>query len=284
MQPSTMPPKTMQPLAAQIDEAAAAVRQRWSGAPSVGIILGSGLGAVGERIELEAAIDYDAIPHFLRTSAVGHRGRLLCGKLAGATLVAMQGRFHLYEGHSADRIAFPIRLLKRLGVETLIVSNAAGGLNPTYAAGDVMAIDDHINLMDRNPLIGPNDDDLGPRFPDMSAPYDRALGDRALAIARAGDFACHRGTYIGMLGPNYETRAEIRMLRDWGDAVGMSTVPEVIAAVHCGLKVLGLSTITNVCSPDVRHVATHDEVVATANSACNNLLAIVSGVVAGATT
>ena len=139
----------------------------------------------------------------------------------------MQGRFHAYEGYSAAEITFPVRVMKALGIELLIVSNAAGGLNPDFAVGDIMVIDDHINFMNRNPLVGVNDDRLGPRFPDMSAPYDRELGDRALAIAREHDFACHRGTYIGVLGPNYETRAEIRMLRNWGDAVGMSTVPEV---------------------------------------------------------
>jgi purine-nucleoside phosphorylase len=270
----------MQPLTAQIDEAAACVRARWNVAPRVGIILGSGLGSVAESIQIDAAIDYDTIPHFLRSTAVGHRGRLLCCKLAGAEVVAMQGRFHLYEGYPADRITFPIRVMKSLGVETLIVSNAAGGLNPNFAVGDVMVIDDHVNLMDRNPLAGPNDDRLGPRFPDMSAPYDRHLADAALAIARKQDFPCHRGTYIGVLGPNYETRAEIRMLRRWGDAVGMSTVPEVIAAVHADLRILGLSTITNICSPDIQHIASHVEVVATANAARTRLQSIVEGVVA----
>ncbi len=268
----------MQQLIAQIDEAATLVRGRWSERPRVGIVLGSGLGAVGDAIEREAAINYDDVPHFLKSTAVGHQGRLLCGRLVGVPVVAMQGRFHCYEGYPAERATFPIRVMKELGIEQLIVSNAAGGLNPTYSAGDLMVIDDHINLMDRNPLVGVNEERLGPRFPDMSAPYDRELGDRALAIARERDFTCHRGTYIGMLGPNYETRAEIRMLRRWGDAVGMSTVPEVIVAVHAGLRVLGLSTITNACSPDVRHVAAHEDVVATANSACDKLLSIVTGV------
>jgi purine-nucleoside phosphorylase len=163
---------------------------------------------------------------------------------------------------------------------TLIVSNAAGGLNPNFDAGDVMVIDDHVNLLSRNPLVGINDDRLGPRFPDMSAPYDRRLGDRALAIAREHDFVCHRGVYIAMLGPTYETRAEIRMLRHvGGDAVGMSTVPEVIVAVHAGLRVLGLSTITNVCSPDIRHTTSGEQVVATAETARDKLQAIVADIV-----
>jgi purine-nucleoside phosphorylase len=270
----------MLPLSEQINDAVSCVRARWQAVPRVGIVLGSGLAAVADTIELDEAIDYDQVPHFLRSTAVGHRGRLLCGRLAGVPTVAMQGRFHCYEGYAAERVTFPIRVMKQLGVELLIVSNAAGGLNPMYAVGDLMVIDDHVNLLNRNPLVGINDDRLGPRFPDMSSPYDRELGDQALAIAREHDFVCHRGTYIGMLGPNYETRAEIRMLRRWGDAVGMSTVPEVIVAVHARLRVLGLSTITNICSPDVPHTASGDSVVATANAASDRLSAIVTGIVA----
>jgi purine-nucleoside phosphorylase len=234
-------------------------------------------------MELDEAIDFDDIPHFLRSTAVGHRGRLLGGRLAGVPAdvptIAMQGRFHCYEGYSADRVTFPIRVMKELGVELLVVSNAAGGLNPTFAAGDLMVIDDHVNLQNRNPLVGAGDDHLGPRFPDMSSPYDRQLADRALAIAREHDFVCHRGTYVAVLGPNYETRAEIRMLRRWGDAVGMSTVPEVIVAAHAGLRVLGLSAITNVCSPDLPHTTSGDDVVATANAISHKVIAIVHGIV-----
>jgi purine-nucleoside phosphorylase len=270
----------MQHLRAQIDESAGYIRGRWNSAPRAGIILGSGLGSVGDSIALEQCIDYHDIPHFQRSTAVGHKGRLLCGRLADVPVVAMQGRFHCYEGYSAERVTFPVRVMKALGIELLIVSNAAGGLNPNFAAGDVMVIDDHINLLNRNPLIGVNDDSLGPRFPDMSAPYDRKLGDQALAIARRNDFACHRGVYIAMLGPTYETRAEIRMLRYLGgDAVGMSTVPEAIVAAHAGLRVLGLSTITNVCSPDVPHIASGDAVVAMAETARDKLKAIVTGIV-----
>jgi purine-nucleoside phosphorylase len=270
----------MQHLRAQIAESAEYIRSCWSARPKCGIILGSGLGSVGESIELETAIDYGDIPNFLKSTAVGHKGRLLCGKLGGVPVVAMQGRFHCYESYSAERATFPVRLMNALGIELLIVSNAAGGLNPNFACGDVMVIDDHINLLNHNPLVGINDDELGPRFPDMGAPYDRRLGDQALAIARRHDFVCHRGVYAAMLGPTYETRAEIRMLRYFcADAVGMSTIPEVIVAIHAGLRVLGLSTITNICSPDKRVTTDGHEVIATAETAREKLLAIVSGIV-----
>jgi purine-nucleoside phosphorylase len=267
-------------LAEQIAEASAYVRSRWDRRPRCGIILGSGLGSVGEAIELEDAIDYGDVPHFLKSTAVGHRGRLLCGNLEGVPVIAMQGRFHCYEGYSAERATLPVRVMNALGIELLIVSNAAGGLNPNYACGDIMVIDDHVNLLNHNPLVGVNDDRLGPRFPDMSQPYDRRLGDRALAIARRHDFVCHRGVYVAMLGPTYETRAEIRMLRYIGaDAAGMSTVPEAIVAAHAGLRVLGLSTITNICSPDKRQTTSGHEVIATAETAREKLLAIVTRII-----
>jgi purine-nucleoside phosphorylase len=267
-------------VAAQVDEAAACIRRRWNGMPRAGIILGSGLGAVANAIDVDQTVDYGDIPHFLKSTVIGHRGRLVCGKLGGVPVVAMQGRCHLYEGYPAAAAALPVRVMKSLGIELLVVSNVAGGLNPRFAVGDVMVIDDHINFMNRNPLLGVNDDRLGPRFPDMSAPYDRGLIDRTLTIARRENVVCHRGTYVAMLGPTYETRAEIRMLRSFGaDAVGMSTVPEVIVATHAGLRVLGLSTITNVCSPDVPHATSGGEVVAMAALATNRLRAIVAGVV-----
>jgi purine-nucleoside phosphorylase len=270
----------MHHLRPQIAESAAFIRSRWSERPRCGIILGSGLGSVGESIDVVAAIDYGEIPNFLKSTAIGHKGRLLCGRLNGVPVVAMQGRFHCYEGYSAERATFPVRVMNALGIDLLIVSNAAGGLNPNYACGDVMVIDDHINLLNRNPLVGVNDDELGPRFPDMGAPYDRRLGDQALAIARQNDFTCHRGVYAAMLGPTYETRAEIRMLRYFAaDAVGMSTVPEAIVAKHANLRVLGLSTITNICSPDKQVTTSGHEVIATAETARDKLLAIVSGIV-----
>jgi purine-nucleoside phosphorylase len=267
-------------LASQIAETSAAVRRHWSATPAAGVILGSGLGELAKEIDAAATIDYADLPHFPHATALGHAGKLVCGTLAGKPVVAFQGRFHLYEGHAPQRAAYPVRLLKALGGRVLIVSNAAGGLNPQYATGDVMLIDDQINLMFANPLIGVNDDALGPRFPDMSGPYDRRLQRQAVEIAQREGFTLHRGVYVAVLGPNYETRAEYRMLRRLGgDAVGMSTVPEVIAAQHAGLRVLGLSTITNVGSPDALSETTAHDVLNVAASAAKKLSAIVRGVV-----
>ncbi|HEY2841002.1 MAG TPA: purine-nucleoside phosphorylase, partial [Pirellulales bacterium] len=201
--------------------------------------------------------------------------------LAGQPVVAMEGRFHLYEGYTAAEVALPVHVLRALGVRLLIVSNACGGLNPHYAKGDVMVIEDHINLMFDSPLIGANDDALGPRFPDMSSPYDASLVDQAFRIARRDNFAIHRGVYVGVRGPNLETRAEYRLMRAiGGDAVGMSTVPEVIAAVHAKMRVLGLATVTNVCLPDALRPAHSDDIIAVAAAAEPKLRAIVTGVVA----
>lgn len=267
-------------LAAEIDAAADAVRSRWSRAPAAGIILGSGLGGLAQQIDAEATIDYADIPGFPQTTAIGHAGKLVCGTLEGKPVVAFQGRFHLYEGHAAQRAGLPVRLLKALGGATLIVSNAAGGLNPQYGTGDVMLIDDQINLMFRNPLVGVNDDNLGPRFPDMCSPYDRQLQAVAVKIAMREGFILHRGVYVAVLGPNYETRAEYRLLRRLGgDAVGMSTVPEVIVAQHAGMRVLGLSTITNVGSADALSETSGHDVLAVAATAADKLSAIARGVV-----
>jgi purine-nucleoside phosphorylase len=266
-------------LAAQIEETAAAVQRRWPTIPKSGIILGSGLGDLAKEVKADAIIDYAELPHFPRTTAVGHAGKLVCGALSGKPVIAFQGRFHLYEGHSAETASVLVRLLKRLGGEMLVVSNAAGGLNPQYATGDVMLIDDHINLQFANPLIGVNDEALGPRFPDMSSPYDRRLQRVAMEVAMREPFMLYRGVYVAVLGPNYETRAEYRMLRRLGgDAVGMSTVPEVVAARHAGLRVLGLSTITNVGSPDALSETTAHDVLNVAASASTKLSAIVHGV------
>ena len=263
----------------EIEAASLAVRQRWSTKPRVGLILGTGLGGLAAEIENATAIDYEEIPHFPRSTSVSHKGRLVCGSLEGVPLVAMEGRHHAYEGYPLDRITFPVRVMKALGAETLIVSNACGGLNPNYAAGDVMVIDDHINLLPGNPLVGVNDDRLGPRFPDMSRPYDRALSDEALAIARREDFAAHRGVYVAVLGPNLETRAEYRFLRTIGaDVVGMSTVPEVIVAAHASLRVLGLSIVTDLCLPDALEPASVESILAIAARAEPNLRKIVRGV------
>ncbi len=266
----------------QIEAAAAAIRGQWPGArPRVGIILGTGIGPLAEKIEVETSIDYAAIPHFLKPTATGHKGRLVCGKLNGASVMAMEGRFHAYEGYPLDAITLPVRVMKALGCELLIVTNACGGMNPNFACGDIMVIDDHINLMGSNPLVGINDDRLGPRFPDMARPYDPELIDRAQAIARREDFPAHKGVFVAVQGPNLETRAEYRFLRLIGaDAVGMSTVPEVLVAVHAGLRVLGLSIVTDICFPDALKPVDVAEIIATANEAEPKLRKIILGILA----
>jgi len=271
----------MQDLVAQIEQATASIRRRWPAQAQAAIILGTGLGQVAELIETQAAFDYPDIPHFPQSTTVGHAGQLICGTLQGLNVVAMSGRFHAYEGYTHRQITFPVRVARALGAELLIVSNAAGGMNPHYAAGDIVVIEDHINLMGDNPLIGPNDERLGPRFPDMSEPYDRKLIDRALRIARREDFVAHKGVYVAVTGPNLETRAEYRFLRTIGaDLVGMSTVPEVIVAVHAGMRVLGLSIVTDMCLPDALEPADIDKILATAAAAESKLRAIVLGVLA----
>ena len=266
-------------LAEELREAAEAIRTQWSGRPQVGIILGTGLGSLAGQIHTEATLQYESIPHFPRSTTVGHAGQLVCGRLEGLAVVAMEGRFHAYEGYSHQQITFPVRVMNALGAGLLIVSNASGGLNPHYGLGDIVVIEDHINLMNGNPLIGPNDDTLGPRFPDMSAPYDRVLIDRALEIARQENFVAHQGVYVAVTGPNLETRAEYRFLRAIGaDVVGMSTVPEVLVAVHSGMRVLGLSIVTDLCLPDALKPANIDAILATAAGAEPKLRKIVLGV------
>jgi purine-nucleoside phosphorylase len=264
----------------QILEATALIRARWPERPRAGIILGSGLGGVTEAIRDRVAIPYGDIPHFARSTAHGHAGQLVCGTMEGVPVCVMEGRMHAYEGYPLSQITLPVRVLKSLGAELLVATNACGGLNPTYRTGDIMVIDDHINLMNDNPLIGINDERLGPRFPDMSAPYTPALIDAALVTARRENFAAHRGVYVAVTGPNLETRAEYRFLRTIGaDVVGMSTVPEVIVAVHSGLKVLGISVITDMCLPDALEVATVENILAVARSAEPKLRAIVTSAV-----
>ena len=249
----------------------------------MGIILGSGLGGVTAAITDKVSIPYDKIPHFARSTAHGHSGQLVCGMLEGKPVVVMEGRQHAYEGYPLAQITFPVRVLKRLGAGRLVVTNACGGLNPTYRTGDLMVIDDHINLLNSNPLIGINDERLGPRFPDMSAPYTPRLVDEALEVARRENFAAHRGVYVAVTGPNLETRAEYRFLRGIGaDVVGMSTVPEVIVAVHSGLEVLGISVITDMCLPDALEVATVEKILAVARSAEPKLRALVTQAVRSA--
>ncbi len=273
--------RTMLHLAAQIQQAVHVIRARWTRAPRAGVILGTGLGALAREIKNEVTFPYESIPHFPSSTATSHAGQLVCGSLAGVDVVAMEGRFHAYEGYTQEQITFPTRVMKALGANTLIVSNACGGMNPQYRHGDIVVIDDHINLMGDNPLIGVNDDALGPRFPDMSAPYDARLIDWAMEIARRENFVAHRGVYVAVTGPNLETRAEYRFLRQIGaDVVGMSTVPEVIVAVHAQMRVLGLSAVTDLCLPDALEPATIDNILAAAASAEPKLRAIVLGVLA----
>ena len=271
----------MKELSKQLEQSVETIRRRWSGRPKVGIILGTGLGSVAELIRTDASLPYESIPHFPRSTSVGHAGQLVCGELGGVPIAAMEGRFHAYEGYSQQQITFPVRVMKALGADLLIVSNACGGMNPQYALGDIMVIEDHINLMNGNPLIGVNDDSLGPRFPDMSAPYDRTLILRALEIARRENFQAHKGVYVAVTGPNLETRAEYRFLRAIGaDVVGMSTVPEVLVAVHCGMRVLGLSVVTDICLPDALRPADIREILKTAAQAEPKLRKIVLGILA----
>ncbi len=263
----------------QIEAAAAAIQKQWPETPHAGIILGTGLGQTAEQIDVAATLDYETIPHFPKSTATSHRGRLVCGRLEGVQVLAMEGRFHQYEGYPLKQITLPVRVMKRLGAKLLIVSQAVGGMNPQYRPGDVMIIDDHINMMGDNPLIGINDDRLGPRFPDMSHPYDPELIEKSLEIARQGNFLVHRGVTVAVTGPNLETRAEYRFLRQLGaDVVGMSTVPEALVAAHAGLRCFGLSVITDMCFPDALEPANIDHIIATANSAQPKLRALVCGI------
>jgi purine-nucleoside phosphorylase len=260
-------------------EAVAAVRARTDATPDTAIILGTGLGGIAGEIRVETEIPYTDIPHFPEATVETHRGRLLVGELAGRTVVAMQGRFHRYEGYSLQQVALPVRVLAQLGAQLLVVSNACGGMNPLWQAGDLVLIDDHINLLGDNPLIGPNLDELGPRFPDMSEPYDRALQTLAETTALALGIPLRRGVYVAVPGPNLETRAEYRMLRMLGaDVVGMSTVPEVIVARHMGMRVLGVSIITDACLPDALEPADIEAIIRTAGEAEPRLTALIAGV------
>lgn len=263
----------------KIEQSVSFIQQHWGKKPAAGIVLGTGLGSFVERMEVDTAIEYGDIPNFLKSTATSHRGRLVCGSCSGLPVVAMEGRFHLYEGYPLKEITLPIRVMKALGARLLILSNACGGMNPNYRCGDIMLIDDHINLLGDNPLIGINDDRLGPRFPDMSAPYDAQLIDAALAVARREDIIAHRGVFVAVPGPNLETRAEYRFLRMIGaDVVGMSTVPETIVAVHEAMRVVGFSVITDMCLPDALEAADVTKIIATANATEPKLTKLVIGV------
>jgi purine-nucleoside phosphorylase len=242
--------------------------------------LGSGLGGFADEIESPTHIPYEEIPGIPSSAVVGHAGRLVVGRAEGVPVVAMQGRVHLYEGHDPNDIVFGVRLMRTLGAEILVITNAAGGVDPSFAAGALMIIEDHLNLTGQNCLVGPNDDDLGPRFPDMTRAYDRELGEIADAVAREKGFALERGVYAGLLGPTYETPAEVRMVRALGaHAVGMSTVLEVIAARHMGQRVLGLSCITNMAAGITGAALSHDEVKETAERVREEFVALLRGVI-----
>ncbi len=265
----------------KIQDAARFIKSKWPQKPHAGIILGTGLGPLVEKIHVEAAIDYGDIPHFLKSTALSHKGRLVCGQLNGLPVMAMEGRLHMYEGYRLKEITLPVRVMNEMGAKLLVVSNACGGLNPYYRAGDIMVIEDQINLMGDNPLIGINDDRLGPRFPDMSEPYSQELIERALAVGRREDMVVHKGVFVAVAGPNLETKAEYRFLRTIGaDVVGMSTVPEVLVAIHAGMRVIGFSVITDMCLPDALQPADPHEIVKIANQAEPKLSKLVQGVLA----
>ena len=268
------------PLFDRIETAAAVVRKRSSARPDVAIILGTGLGGLADQIDVEAAIPYEQIPGFPLSTVETHAGRLLLGRLGKRSVVALQGRFHRYEGYGLAQVTFPVRVLHALGARSLIVSNACGGMNPLWPPGDLVLLSDHINLLGDNPLVGSNDERLGPRFPDMSAPYDPELRALARAAALELGIVLREGVYVAVPGPNLETRAEYRMLRTMGaDVVGMSTVPEVIVANHTGMRTLGISIITDQCLPDALEPADIGRIIATAARAEPSLTRLISALV-----
>ena len=258
-------------------EAAQYIQQKTGGmVPQIGIILGSGLGSLADSIEDAVAIPYSEIPHFPVSTAIGHKSRLICGTLSGKTVVAMQGRFHYYEGWTMQQVTFPIRVMKLLGISYLFLSNAAGGLDLSYKVGDIMVLRDHISLLP-NPLIGKNDDEFGPRFPDMTRPYDTALIKLAHSKAQELGFTLKEGVYIACSGPSYETPAEYRFFRKIGaNAVGMSTVPECIAARHCGMRILGISLITNMAAGILDKPLSGEEVIEAGNAASKRFVSHVA--------
>jgi purine-nucleoside phosphorylase len=270
----------MNDLKRKILESVEFIKKQLKNEPTIGIILGTGLGALADEIKKKTTIDYGDIPHFPLSTVESHHGKLILGNLGGKNVVAMQGRFHFYEGYSMEQITLPVRVMKFLGARVLIVSNAAGGLNPNFRKGDIMMIVDHINLLGQNPLIGPNDDSIGPRFPDMSEPYSRELIKIAMKAALDNRIRVERGVFAAMTGPSLETRAEYRFLRQIGaDAVGMSTVPEDIVAVHMGMKVCGFSVITDECFPDSLVPADVNEIIRVAKETEPKLTKLMKAVV-----
>jgi purine-nucleoside phosphorylase len=264
----------------RVQTAADVVRGRSPLVPEIGIVLGTGLGGLAREIAVDAEVPYQEIPGFPLSTVETHAGRLLLGRLGGRPVVAMQGRFHRYEGYDLQQVTFPVRVMHALGARTLIVSNACGGMNPLWAPGDLVLLSDHINLLGDNPLVGPNDERLGPRFPDMSAPYDPGLRALARAVALELGIVLREGVYVAVTGPNLETRAEYRMLRAIGaDVVGMSTVPEVIVAGHQGMRTVGISIITDQCLPDALEPADIRRIIETAGRAEPQLTRLVTALV-----
>jgi purine-nucleoside phosphorylase len=264
----------------KIQNAAEFLKNKYTGQPKIGLILGSGLGVLADEIEEPVKIPYNEIPDFPVSTVEGHAGQLVFGRLNGIEVVAMQGRFHYYEGYSFDKVTFPVRVMNEMGVEKLIVTNAAGGVNESYSPGDLMLISDHINNMGSNPLIGPNDSRMGPRFPDMSEAYSKELRKLARGLAEKLNLKIQEGVYVGNTGPTYETPAEVRMLRTMGgDAVGMSTVPEVIVAQHSGMKVLGISCISNMAAGILDQPLNHEEVIETTEKVKADFLRYVKAIV-----
>lgn len=263
-----------------IKEASSYISGKLSVEPTIGLILGSGLGVLGEEIENPVKIPYKEIPHFPTSTVRGHKGQLVIGELEGQQVIAMQGRFHYYEGYSMQQVTFPVRVMKQLGIESIIVTNAAGGINVDFNPGDLMLISDHVNNMGDNPLIGENDDDLGVRFPDMSQVYDKEYMQHAISCANELGIGLKKGVYVGNTGPTYETPIEIKMLRSFGgDAVGMSTVPEVITAGHAGLRVLGISCISNMAAGILDQPLTHTEVIETTEKVREDFLQFIKKII-----
>ncbi len=262
-----------------ITDCLTAIRRTWTATPRVGIVLGTGLGGFVERMQIEATFERADLPHFPAATAMSHRGRLVCGRVDSLPIVVMEGRFHVYEGHPLELVTLPVRLMRMLGIELLILTNASGGLNPDFRTGDIVMLTDHMNFMGTNPLIGPNDDRFGPRFPDITETYSPRWREVAVKVAQQAAIPLRQGVYAAVTGPNYETKAEVRFFRLAGaDVIGMSTVPEALVAAHAGLPVLAFSVVTNECLAPVTVPVRGEDVVAVANAAALQLQTVLLGV------
>lgn len=272
----------MRDLHEKISAATQSLREQTDLKPRVGMILGTGLGGLSEQIEADCKIPYESIPHFPRSTVESHAGQLVLGTLNGVPIVAMEGRFHYYEGYSLQEVTFPVRVMHALGAEILMTTSAVGGMNPQYDLADIVILEDHISFLPDNPLRGVNDDNLGPRFPDMCEPYDRKLIALSQAAALELGIAAHKGVLVAVPGPNLETRAEYRMLRNFGaDIVGMSTVPEIIVAAHAGMRAMGFSVVTDLCLPDALEPVDIDKIIAVANQGGEKLARLIPAVLSG---